>query len=842
MKYYLKKTMLSISAFALLGFSAELSAAVKDMRPKFDKSGAKGNVTSQANPWFPFNKERIHALGGPNYAHKAFVGKNIWGQGLKLMDEYGFDALYVEINDGGWYHTYVRMLKEAKEEGAKIKLGMFVGTWNKNHKAVLNNLKRNLSTFRNDLKNHPNVYRIDNRPVMLIYTPTAYQPEQWKELFEGLEKEFGPMVFLASLYGMDGTFPQNSEKMKASLEKYIPYFDGISGYGCTGVEPQRRSMAVAAPIMKKYPHKLFEGCALSTYTCHFHMGGLQVDLSYNYRESLDILKKNNVDSINITNLFDHYENSLIFPCYEREDLLFRYAQYWGNLRKGIAFPKIKKPELVLCNPVMRLVGKDDIDFEVLAFPFDSKDTKVKIELEVCDTAGKVLKKFPAVEMNPGKEFQMKKFTLPGMEVANQRGIVPRLTYTWRGKKYQMNYNPMTLLAASIRPYQMYWARSTKNALEVRNGGKPWFINGVGPGGTLEYPQGGVVNFSAGIAPNWGKGKNHGYARHSIKRNGMEFYTITDSKALNMNLALPLPASGEALQFFHLEMENGNGSKHRTLPIWILPPNRKGMVKYPVLMNDGTIKDIEIEEARVPYFYYPCNSDNGNLLVDVSGYMHNGNVAGAGYGGGHLGHTNYYYYHNGPVGPKNGAEFLKDENGKGFYRFNGKNSVTIMGGTALPYASTYEINVRVPKLGKKMGLFGTGNNQISLAIMPDGKLWLQRANEKEGMGGTPPKKIFKAEVTSKDKIEEGKWHRVAVTYDLKKIRLYLDGKLQGEADAPPSEGHEWITHLIVGGLCKWVWTPTDHLNGDIRDIRIYGRALAPEEFLGAEKASWYEFWK
>ena len=70
-----------------------------------------------------------------------------------------------------------------------------------------------------------------------------------------------------------------------------------------------------------------------------------------------------------------------------------------------------------------------------------------------------------------------------------------------------------------------------------------------------------------------------------------------------------------------------------------------------------------------------------------------------------------------------------------------------------------------------------------------------------MGGTPPKKIFKAEVTSKDKIEEGKWHRVAVTYDLKKIRLYLDGKLQGEADAPPSEGHEWITHLIVGGLCN-----------------------------------------
>ena len=838
----LKLKMLALSAVFLLGLMPDAKGAAKDYRPKFDKSGAKGYVTSQANPWFPFNKERLHALGGPNYAHKEFTGKNIWGQGLKLMDQYGFDALFVEINDGGWYHTYVRMLKEAKEEKAQIKLGMFVGTWNKDHKVVLKNLKRNLSTFKDDLKKHPNVYRIDNRPVMLIYTPTRYEPEQWKELFEGLEKEFGPMIFLASLYGMDGTFPQDVKKIDESLRKYIPYFDGISGYGCVGVESQRNAMKIAAAVMKEYPQKLFEGCALSTYTCHFHMGGLQVDLSQNYRDSLEILRQHNVDSINITNLFDHYENSLIFPCYEREDLMFRYAQYWGNLRKGIAFPKIKKPELVLCNPVMRLVGRDDIEFEVLAFPFDAKNTKVTIELEVCDTAGKVLKKFPAEVMDPKNGFQVKKFKISGMEVANQRGIVPRLSYTWNGKKYTMNYNPMTLLMASIRPYQMYWARSTKNALEVRGGNNPWYMNGVAPGGTLEYPEGGVVNFSSEISPVWGTGDNKNYSRHTIMRNGMKFYSVNDTKNLKSNLALTMPAPGGAMQFYHLEMENSNGSKFRTLPIWVTPVSRKGMVKYPVFGNDGSIKEIEIEAARVPYFYYPCNSDNGNLLVDVSGYMHNGNVAGAGYGGGHLGHTNYYYYHNGPVAPKKGAEFLKDENGKGFYRFNGKNSVTIMGGTALPYASTYEVSVRVPKLGKKMGLFGTGNNQINLAIMPDGKLWLQRANEVEGMGGTPPAKIFDAQVTSKDKIEAGKWHRIAVTYDLKTIRLYLDGELQGEAAVQPSPGHEWITHLIVGGLCKWVWTPTDHLEGDIRDVRIYGRALAPEEFLGAKKKSWYEFWK
>ena len=159
----LKMKMLALSATLLLGMMPEANAAPKDCRPKFDKSDAIGNVTSQANPWFPFNKERLHALGGPNFAHKYFTGKNIWGQGLKLMDQYGFDALFVEINEGGWYHTYVKMLKEAKEEKAKIKLGMFVGSWTKNPKATLKNLTRNLSTFRDDLKNHPiSAGRVEN--------------------------------------------------------------------------------------------------------------------------------------------------------------------------------------------------------------------------------------------------------------------------------------------------------------------------------------------------------------------------------------------------------------------------------------------------------------------------------------------------------------------------------------------------------------------------------------------------------------------------------------------------------------------------------------------------------
>lgn len=823
-----------MTVLAAVGLGLSLYAKNADFRPKFDKKDVKGVVAAHVNPWFPFNKPRIHSLGGPNYAQKVFEGTNVWGQGFKLLENYGLDVAYIEINDGAWYNTFVKILKEAGELNLKTKFGMFVGTSQKTPEALLKRLLKNWRTFKDDIKNHPNVYRIDGRPVVLLYGPARFKPEQWKYVFDGLEKEFGPMIFLANLRGLRGAVNSDIKKLEAELRRYLPYIDGISNYGSHGVKNQRLIAEMVAPIMhREFPHKIYEGCVHGTYTNHFHMGGLAVDLSKFYRRSFDIMTEAKPDSINITNLFDHYENSHIFPCYEREDFMLRYAQYWSSRNfKGKSFQKRKWPELVVTNNIMTLLGREDVNVEVIGFPLDAADKKVKIKLDICSTDGKVIRSFPEETLDLAKDVQVRRFTVPALDVVKYRGIVPRLNYTWRGKKYKMNYNPMTLIAAGIKTYHMYWARSTKNALSVRFGSEPWYMGGVAPGGTLEYPQGGVVNFMGFTKPTWEKNNPlSGYYCHSIKRNGNEFYTTRDDRnQLRMNLALPLPASGEALQYFHLEMENSQGARYQTLPIWVAPPNRKGMVRIPIWTPDKKITEVEIEKFRVPFYYYPCNTNGGNVLLDVSGYGHHGNIGGGGYGGGHMGFMGYYYYHNGPIAPNTKIEFKRDEKGRGFYRLNGKRSVMIMGGTAMPYASTYEISVRVPALGEKMGIFGTGNNQIYLAILPDGRLQLKRMSETEGMGGTAPEKRFNAEVISKDSLKVNQWHRIAVTYDLKNITLYLDGKVQGRAAAAPSAGQEWINHLIVGSLCKWPWHRTVYLNGDIRDIRIYGRNLAPEEFL------------
>ena len=117
------------------------------------------------------------------------------------------------------------------------------------------------------------------------------------------------------------------------------------------------------------------------------------------------------------------------------------------------------------------------------------------------------------------------------------------------------------------------------------------------------------------------------------------------------------------------------------------------------------------------------------------------------------------------------------------------------------------------------------------MLADGRVRAARRSENEGVAGAPRKGAFvNREVVSEARLAPGKWTKIQVTYDLRKLRLYIDGRLQGEVESAPIANHEWETHLIMGAKCSWVWNPKDNFKGDLRNIRIYGRNLAPGEFL------------
>jgi hypothetical protein len=155
---------------------------------------------------------------------------------------------------------------------------------------------------------------------------------------------------------------------------------------------------------------------------------------------------------------------------------------------------------------------------------------------------------------------------------------------------------------------------------------------------------------------------------------------------------------------------------------------------------------------------------------------------------------------------------------------------IQGGTAFPYASTYEIFVKPGEIGKEQCILQAPNGQISLTLLEDGRVSACRTQAIEGEGGAKPIKYENVRITSKNKIDAGRWSHLAVVYDMRALSLYINGKLEDKAPAAFNQNHEWINCLVVGGGCSFPFIPHPKFRGGIKKIRIYGRSLSPEEFL------------
>ena len=85
------------------------------------------------------------------------------------------------------------------------------------------------------------------------------------------------------------------------------------------------------------------------------------------------------------------------------------------------------------------------------------------------------------------------------------------------------------------------------------------------------------------------------------------------------------------------------------------------------------------------------------------------------------------------------------------------------------------------------------------------------------------------VQSRRRVNDGRWHDVAMTYEKKdgQVRLYIDGKLDGQARLKakePVEGHV----VRIGYTSKDFPDDGRSFEGDISEVRFYSRALSETE--------------
>ncbi|MBQ9771882.1 MAG: hypothetical protein IJW23_08675, partial [Lentisphaeria bacterium] len=647
--------------FILLSFCSAFAA--KDMRPAFDKSNYRGTLWTQVNPWFPANKSRtLNPLGGPNYARKIYPGinevynKEAWKEAIRESQQYGMTGWQFELNTGapGFASQFKIILQGAKELGTDFKLAVFLGIFgSKDFKSRKDALIKQFDIFAKEWKTHPNIYRLNGCPVISIYTPFCFKPEEWKIVMDEFEAKFGKCIWLFNFWYKTYDVKSKPEQIRA----YMPYFDGITAYGNWTLSTQTELFKVIGKIMREeFPQKIFEGCVQNAYSCHYYHGGISTRLSEKYRSAWDSMEEAKVDSVVLTNFFDHWENSLVLPCYERGDFMLRYAEYKMHKLFGKKFKKSKRPELILTNYIDVIPGSRKLEFEVISLPIDSRHKEMEVGLEICNAAGKTVKKFPVRKMSLAKE-DFLRFEVPAQEVLGETFLIPRIYGRFVGRPYLSNFNPPTLLDPSIRTSMMFYARSTVSSVKADSG--EWSLNGVGPGGKVDWnATNGMGFFRCNIKP-----VTAGVNAIRIMRNNRELVRIPQ-KNMVFGRAFPLPNPGLAMNFYHLEIETTDGQRFSTNPIIVTANKRPGKTDVKFLI-DNKLVSAKVEKDTIPEFFYPCNFDSGYLLFDVSGYEHHGKLqlnGKVGYAFGSLGHTDYYHVHDGNAGAQSNPVFRRDEKG------------------------------------------------------------------------------------------------------------------------------------------------------------------------------------
>ncbi len=801
--------------FTLLGPLAPLRG--QDLRPAFDKSAYRNTLWTQANPWFPPNMSRVYRAGGPDYAMRRYSANavDMWAEVARECQSRGLDGIQMEVMihvppDVG---TLKNMLAGFEKAGNGFMLQFMISPWGSGEQFA-----EFFDLMADEIANHPNLYRLDGRPVIALYQDRAVNstpPGRWTEWFAPVEAKHGPMIFL-----VDVAFAE-----PGSLDELLNHVDGVTMYGNWSIEMQRDLFRHVIPLMReKFPHKILEAAVHAAYLPHFSHGGVRPRLLDKYLASWEMTIQAQPDSVVLTNFFDIYENSRMLPSYELEDVLFKIARIKMAELKGVRPPADDRPDFRIVNHTAAVVGGAVTGFDVLGFPANLVNKNFEVRLELTDPAGNLVHAFaPAVMTLDG--VKVLRHDLDTLPFADQYALVPRLS--WRqvdgGQGGSFTGMP-TILVASMLPHKLFWSRGASNQLAMKSF-DGWSLNGATPGGVAAYPADGVgvvLVESAQEAP-WYYARRDTAGDHvRLMRNGLELASFA-GRELNLALAQPLPHPGSGVDSYHLEFENRHGVRFATLPVYLSAGVRHGTAAVPTVRPDGSIRRVEIAAERVPFFHYPCDEFAGNLWRDRSGYDHHGNI-NATWDGGKLATTGYHYEHTGipgPGSPDGDPAFRRDDDGRGFLRFGGEGFIAVMGGTAFPGAATWELEVRPAERGEQ-ALLTTVNHQLDLTLDAEGFLTAIRSN---------PSGSGLVRLRSAAPLPLDCWSKIVVTYDLERLRLYVDGQLQGDAAILPDPGHAGLNAAYIAARAKFPHgCEVPRYRGDLRQVRLYGRNLSPDEWL------------
>lgn len=149
-----------------------------DFRLSFNKSGHWQTAWVHANPWWPPNKDRRESLGGPDVAMRRYPGgAAMWCEVAKELEVYGINGIQLESSVNAPYYNVFRAVFEGfQAAGNQRKVVFFLGMHGNN---IVADTVKFFTTLQAELS-HPNLYKLDGRPVIVMYSASGHARKSCK--------------------------------------------------------------------------------------------------------------------------------------------------------------------------------------------------------------------------------------------------------------------------------------------------------------------------------------------------------------------------------------------------------------------------------------------------------------------------------------------------------------------------------------------------------------------------------------------------------------------------------------------------------------------------------------
>jgi hypothetical protein len=633
-----------------------------------------------------------------------------------------------------------------------------------------------LSAHRND----PGWYKVDGVPVVIDYAHAGLSWESVPRLAARFA-EAGDKVYWITDVGATTQWTVAGKVDPLHIPDLLPYVAGVYTFGPTTLDTSvAKGYADFAKTVRAYPDKRVYGAVATNgyYSARQNQRNyVSPRGTFTLRNAIEHILKSNPDFVTSGTWNDFVEAGQLEPSYKHTSAILEILQAYTDPWLGRSRVADTQPH-VIATYLKKAFPGQPLDFELLNLPLRDSFKQVKGSFIISNSAGEEVARLPLAPVDgTAIAASTARWTVPITTPRDMLSLRIELTATG-AKPFTRSY--VNLPPIPVSDDEVLGDPLTFNVPlhKLQTHPATLLINSKAANADSNIPATRLLSVKAAGAP---AVEGIAYMKSGAVLNEPTPDTAT-KPLLDTWMPDPTLPQPPRADYYGALVQFVDGTIAYTDGAWENARRDRTWVDYQFLAQDRWAV------AKLP----------DSKLRDISGHALHASLVQAVAAKGAL-----------PVWHSIG--YMHDS-----LQFDGISSAVDMGITTLPVGPvTIELMIKPSEVGRKQVIMAQGGNIASLVLNADGTLSTDRLNDARLNDSAQGKTV----------LATNRWTYVVMTYDMQTLKLYIDGKLDGQV---ATVGLRSTEGSRLGGPFWGAAESGQMYHGEVARLRVFSGASTAAE--------------